>query len=270
MSGLGLIAGEGELPLLIARSAADAGLRIVAVALSPSIAPGLRALAERVYRIGPDRPEEIIAALSSEGVDQAVMAGKVWKESMFESGAIQAGVDLCMGGNPARNDDAILRTFVERLEGAGINVKEQTEFLGRAVAGEGLLASREPDAREWEDIRFGFEMAKYIAGADIGQTVVVKHGVVLAVEALEGTDAAILRGGRLGRGGAVVAKVSKPSQDMRFDVPTVGKDTLRSMHSAGATALGVEAGRTFIVDGEGVSRLADQMGIAIVGLKVEG
>ncbi|HHV62482.1 MAG TPA: LpxI family protein [Firmicutes bacterium] len=266
MSGLGLIAGEGELPLLVARSAADAGLRIIAVALSPSVTPGLSAFADRVYRIGPDRPEDIVGVLSSEGVDQAVMAGKVWKERMFEDGAIRAGVDLCMGDNPARNDDAILRAFVERLEGAGINVREQTEFLGQAIARTGLLASREPDAREWGDILFGFQVAKYIAGADIGQTVVVKNRVVLAVEALEGTDAAILRGGRLGREGAVVVKVSKPAQDMRFDVPTIGKETLRTMHSVGATVLGVEAGKTFIVDIDGVSRLADQMGISIVGL----
>jgi DUF1009 family protein len=154
--------------------------------------------------------------------------------------------------------------FVRELAAEGIGVLDQTEFLKSLMPGSGVLSRRSPTAAQQADMEFGFAIAKQMGGLDIGQTVVVKNGAVMAVEAIEGTDACIRRGGALGRGGVTVAKTAKPNQDVRFDVPGIGPDTLQAMIEVGAVALVMEAGKTLLIDRDQVLALADQHGITIV------
>ena len=156
--------------------------------------------------------------------------------------------------------------FVQALARAGFTAFDQTDLIHKLMPHRGTITSREPDERERKDMEFGFRMAKEIGRLDVGQTAVVKDAAVMALEAIEGTDACIKRGGQLARGGAVVAKVAKPEQDNRFDVPTVGRTTLESMIEVGATALAIEADKTLLVEREAVVKLAEEHGIAIVAM----
>lgn len=164
------------------------------------------------------------------------------------------------------SDDTLTLALVEELAAEGISVLDQTELLRPLMPQPGVLSRREPTDSELADMRFGLKMAKQIGGLDIGQTVVVKNRAIMAVEAIEGTDACIRRGGQLGRGGVTVAKSAKPKQDMRFDVPSIGPDTIDSMIEAGAVALVIEAGCTLVVDREGMVAKADQNKISIVSM----
>jgi DUF1009 family protein len=165
------------------------------------------------------------------------------------------------------SDDALLRGVAEELESEGIAVVESTLFLGALLAPEGALTARQPDAAQWADIRYGLAVAKGIGAWDIGQTVVVKSRMVLAVEALEGTDAALRRGGALGRGGAVAVKVSKPGQDLRFDVPAVGPATVEICRESGIAVLAVEAGNTLLLEREVLLDQAAAADLVIVGVR---
>jgi DUF1009 family protein len=167
---------------------------------------------------------------------------------------------------PDRKDDTIMMAFVQALARAGFTAFDQTALIRKLMPHRGTLTGREPDEREKKDMEFGFRLAKEIGRMDVGQTVVVKDSAVMALEAIEGTDACIRRGGELARGGAVVAKVAKPEQDNRFDVPTVGKATLETMVEVGATALAIEADKTLLVEREAVVKLAEEHGIAIVAM----
>ena len=165
---------------------------------------------------------------------------------------------------PNRKDDTIMLGFVRELNKAGIEVLDQTVLIRLLMPETGCLTKRKPTADEEKDIAFGLRMAKELGRLDVGQTVVVKGLAVMALEAIEGTDACIARGGELARGGAVVVKTAKPKQDQRFDVPAVGLKTVATMVSVGAKVLAIEAGRTLLVDRDEVVALADQNGIAIV------
>jgi DUF1009 family protein len=163
-------------------------------------------------------------------------------------------------------DDAILRALADLLEQEGISIRSSTFLLPEILAAKGCWTEREPSAAEQVDIDLGWGLAKKIGGLDIGQCIVVAGGSVMAVEAIDGTDATIKRGGRLGSGNAVVIKVSKPNQDLRFDIPTVGIDTVRVMHEAGATALAVEAGKVIVFEKDEMVAFADRCGISITAL----
>jgi len=168
---------------------------------------------------------------------------------------------------PDMRVDSIMNILIDELAGRGIEVVGSLDFLKGYLAEPGELGAKKPEPRQWEDIEFGYKMAKAIGKYDIGQTVVVKDRAVMAVEAVEGTDQAIIRGGRLAKSGAVVVKTAKPGQDLRFDVPVAGIDTLESMKSVGAAVLAVEAGMVLMVDKKAMAQMADQNGICIVGVK---
>ena len=267
MEKVGLLAGVGKLPVEFMRAAKQLGHEVVVIAVVSDVEPELAAEADAYYEINVAKLDKVIKTLKKNGVAKVTMIGKVTKEILFKGlkfpdwRAIKLLAKL-----RNRKDDTIMLAIVEELAKDGLEVVDQTLYLKPLMPSCGVLSRRKPTASEEDDIRFGFVTAKAMGGMDIGQTVVVKHKAVMAVEAIEGTDACIRRGGQLGRGGVTVAKSAKPKQDMRFDVPGVGPDTVDSMIEAGAVALVIEAGKTLVVDRDRMVEKADQHGMTIVAM----
>jgi len=265
MKTIGLLAGVGRLPVEFARAASGMGITVIAVGVVPGVDPDLGPAAAKFHSVSVGELDRVIAVLKAEGVREVTMLGKVTKELMFSGDlAIDERMRKLLAGLADRSDDAVMLAFVRELAAEGIGVADQTALFRALMPAPGVLSRRQPTAAEQADMDFGFRMAKEIGALDIGQTVVVKNRAVLAVEAIEGTDACIRRGGALGRGGAVVAKVAKPNQDVRFDVPAVGVGTITSMIEGGAGALVIEAGKTLLVERDKALALADANGIAVV------
>jgi len=268
-SKVGLLAGVGRLPVEFARAARGMGIKVIAIGLVSGVDPELQAAADKYYAIGAGKLSRIIATLKAEDVRQVTMLGKVTKEMLYTFAALpDVRLLKLLAGLKDFSDDTLQMAFVNEFAGEGITVFDQTAFLKSLMPGAGVLTRRAPNPDEQADMDFGLAMAKRIGALDIGQTVVVKQRAVMAVEAIEGTDACIRRGGALSRGGATVAKAAKPNQDSRFDVPSIGPDTIRAMAEAGATALVIEAGATFVVSREETVALADKHGITIVAKSV--
>jgi DUF1009 family protein len=268
MKKLGLIAGSGELPLAIAAEARAKGYTVIAVGLDPLAERGLETAADEVKWVNVGKLGKIIDTLTKAGIKEAVMAGKVPKSLLYKSRitpdmrAVKVLFSL-----KDRSDDSILLAITRELKKDGIKLLNTTDFSANLLTPEGVLTKRSPTKEEWRDITFGWEIAKQIGRLDIGQTVVIKDKAVMAVEAIEGTDEAIKRGGKLAGEGAVVVKVSKPHQDMRFDVPVAGLDTLRAMISIGARVLAVEAGQSILLDRGKIVAEANSAGISVVGYR---
>ena len=266
MPRLGLIAGNGRFPLVFAKAAQAEGVEIVAVAHQGETQPEIAALVPGITWVRVGELGKIIATLQHAGITQAVMAGGIHKAGALTHFQPDERGMAFISRLPSLKDDVILRGVAQELEGEGITVVESTRFLAALIAQEGILTIHPPDEQQWMDIRLGFTVAKEIGRWDIGQSVVVKRGTVLAVEGVEGTNAAIQRGGVLGGAGTVVVKVSKPQQDLRFDVPAIGPDTIAVMHEVGAITLAVEAGKTLMLDKSELLLAADTQGISVVGL----
>lgn len=267
MMKIGLLAGLGRLPVEFAYAARQTGTNVVAVGVVGGVDAELAQAAQSYAAIGVGQLRKIISFLQEQQVTQVTMLGKVTKELMF-SGQLEMDADMqaLLAALPDHNDDTIMLGFVKRLAMEGIGVLDQTSLLKPLMPQAGVLTKRQPTKEEIADMQYGFKMAKEMGRLDIGQTVVVKDAAVLAVEAIEGTDACIRRGGSLGRGAVTVAKVAKPQQDQRFDVPAIGPATLQSMIAAGAKSLALEAGRTLLVDRETVLELAEENDITIVAM----
>jgi len=267
MKMIGLLAGAGGLPVQFARAARGMGFTVIAVGLVPGVDPELNNIANKTYHISVGQLQEILTTLKNEGVTQVTMLGKVTKELMF-AGNVQLDhrIQVMLASLADNNDDTIMLAFVRELLTEGFSILDQTALIKSLMPGQGVLTSRLPSIEEKADMEFGFKIAKEMGRLDIGQTVVVKKCAVMAVEAIEGTDVCIRRGGELGRSGVTVAKVAKPNQDLRFDVPTVGVSTIEAMCTAGATALVIEAGKTLIVDREKVVSMANDHNITIVAM----
>jgi UDP-2,3-diacylglucosamine hydrolase len=265
---LGLIAGSGELPMAIATEARARGYTIIAVGLDPLAEKALETAADEVKWVNVGKLGTIIDTLTKAGIKEAVMAGKVPKSLLYRS---KITPDLravkVLFSLKDRSDDSIMLAITRELEKDGIKLLSTTDFSSRLLTPEGVLTRLSPSKEEWRDITFGWKIAKQIGRLDIGQTVVVKDKAVMAVEAIEGTDEAIRRGGKLAGDGAVVVKVSKPQQDMRFDVPVTGLDTLRAMTSVRARVLAVEAEHSILLDREKMVAEADGAGISVVGYR---
>lgn len=272
---VGVVAGEGELPRAMVEAALARGLGVVVVDLDlgqprrsreGGVAPGLEGRVH-VHRLSPADWERVVETFSRYGVRAVYAAGKVNRvaaSALFEQAATGEGRTLFERGRYLEDQD-LSRLFAEALERRGIRLGSQHELLGHLLARPGVLTRRPPDAREAADIEMGRRLAREVAALDIGQTVVVRHGTVLAVEAAaEGTDATIRRAGRLAGPGSVVVKVSRPDQDARFDTPVIGPETLRAMRAARASCLAVEAHRCLLLHRERVVRAADRAGIALV------
>lgn len=267
MEKLGILAGVGKLPVECARSAAGLGYEVYAIALLADSDPAIAQFAKDYRFISVAQLDAILNYLKSNQIRNVTMIGKVTKELLF-NGAVQPDMRMLqlIMTLPDRNDDTIMMAFVRELARAGIQTFDQTKLIRKFMPPRGTITGREPTEQELRDMEFGFRIAKELGRFDIGQTVVVKNLAVMALEAIEGTDACIERGGQLAHGGAVIAKVSKPQQDNRFDVPTVGCRTIEQMIQVGATALAIEAGKTLLVEREQMIALADANGISIVAM----
>jgi DUF1009 family protein len=266
MKKLGIIAGHGRLPLAVAAEARAKGYRVIAVGLEPVADRELASASDEIKWINVGKLGSIIAALKKAGVTEVVMAGKVPKSLLYE-GKIKPDLRAVkvLLSLKDRKDDSILLAITRELEQDGITLLKTTDFSSGLLTPPGVLTRNAPSKKEWKDVEFGFEIAKEMGGLDIGQTVVVKGTAVMAVEAIEGTDEAIRRGGRLAGPGAVVIKVSKPQQDMRFDVPTVGISTLEAMVEVKARVLAVEKGTSILLDRQEMLKKADKSKISVVG-----
>ncbi len=267
MNTIGLLAGVGRLPVEFAKAAQAMGTKVIAVGVVPGVDEELAQSAQRYVAIGVGQLRKIIDYMKSNEVTQVTMLGKVTKELMF-SGAVELDQEMqaLLALLPDHNDDTIMLGFVKRLALEGIGVLDQTALLKPLMPEPGVLTERQPSEAELADMKYGFRMAKAIGGLDIGQTVVVKDAAVLAVEAIEGTDVCIRRGGSLGRGAVTVVKVAKPQQDNRFDIPAIGPATLKAMIEAGAKSLALEARHTLLVDRPTVLKLAAENDITIVAI----
>ncbi len=262
---IGLIAGNGRLPLAIAASARAAGHRVVAVGHVGETRKDLKYYADSLQWVYIGELGRILEILKTEGAETVLIAGGVPKRHFFSQARPDERAFKLLTRLKGRKDDAILRAIAEEIESEGMRVGSLVPYLKEIMAPRGCLTEKRPTEREEEDIAFGWTIAKKVGALDVGQSVVVKEGIILAVEAIEGTDEAIRRGGRLGRGEVVVVKVCKPHQDLRLDLPVIGPSTVKTLKQARASALAVEAGKTIIVDREKVIRLANEIGLCIVG-----
>ena len=266
---LGLIAGGGQFPLIAADAARQKGVRVVAVAHLGETDDALSDRVDEIVWIKLGQLGHLIKALKKQGVRKALLAGTITKKKMFENVRPDLKGLTLMSKLAVFHDDDILRAVADELAKEGIEIVSSTLYLPDLVAHPGCLTRKKPTRAEQEDIRFGWRVAKELGRLDIGQCVVVRSKTVLALEAMEGTNETILRGGSLGREKTVVVKVSKPNQDLRFDVPAVGSDTVRTMARVKASVLAVEAAKTLIFDKKEMIAYADQSGISIIAREDE-
>lgn len=264
---LGVIAGNGKFPLLLIREAHSEGYRVVLCAIEKEASPLLEKVVDACKWVKIGQLGKVVKFFRSQGVHEAVMAGKVEKVRLFQEN-VRPDLKMMQVLMKIRDfkDDSLLRGIADYLHDQGIDLLDSTHFIKDALPGVGVLGRKRPSKENLEDIAFGFRIAKAIGGLDIGQTVVIKKRAVLSVEAIEGTDEAIRRGGRLGAGKVTVVKVAKPNQDMRFDVPTVGLGTLKSLIDARAAAFAFEAGKTIFLDQAQFVEEANRRDIALVGV----
>jgi DUF1009 family protein len=265
---LGLIAGNGRFPFLVLDAARGAGHDVTVVALKEETYPELADAASRhaapLHWISIGQLGACIRHLREAGVTQAVMAGQVKHTKLFD-----VRPDLLLGKVlmrlAVRNTDSIISGVADVLRDEGIELLDSTAFLQPLMARAGTLTRRGPTVDEQRDLEVGYRVADAIAGLDVGQAIAVKAGAVVAVEAMEGTDAMIARAGELAGAGVTVVKVAKPNQDMRFDVPVAGVSTVEALQRAGATLLSVDAEKTLMIDGNAVIEAANAAGICLVG-----
>lgn len=267
---IGLIAGNGTFPSKVLRAARRLGHTVTVVGIEGEAFPELEALAREVGGatftwVPLGHLGTCIKTLTASGVTQAVMAGQVKHVKVF--GGVMPDLTLLSVLTRLRSNstDALIAAIADVLAQHGIALMDSTALLRDLLAGTGPLTRTGPSPAMLADFEIGYRAADAVAGVDVGQTVIVKDRAVVAVEAMEGTDAAIARAGELAGAGTRVVKVAKPNQDMRFDVPIVGVSTIRAMASAGADALSVDAAKTLLIDGPDVIRAADEAGIVIVG-----
>jgi UDP-2,3-diacylglucosamine hydrolase len=263
---LGIIAGSGAYPLQVARSARSSGVKqIVAAAFTDETDAALAQHVDALEWLRVGQLSRLLSFFKARGIRHAIMAGQIAPKNLFD---VRPDVKtlLLLARLKRRNAETIFGAIADELRGVGVELLPATTFLDDAVAQHGLIAGRGLNRREEADVRYGFDIAKQVSALDIGQTVVVKDGTVVAVEAFEGTNEAIKRGGALARKGAVLVKVSKPNQDMRFDVPVIGARTVEIASAAHVRVIAVEAERTLLLEKDQLVAAAARHGISVVGV----
>ena len=260
----GLIAGNGDFPFLVLEAARNQGIEMAVIAIREEAAQALERAATRIHWVSLGELSRAIELLHSEGVKRAVMAGQVKHNKIFSSIRPDWRLAKLLFSLPAKNTNALIGAVARVLQDEGIELIDSTKFLGPLLPSEGILTRRAPGEDEAADIAYGRRVARQIAGLDLGQTVVVRDRACVAIEAMEGTDETIERAARIAGGRRlVVVKVSKPRQDMRFDVPVAGMKTIEVMRRSNATALAIDAGRTLLFERDALIRAADEASIAI-------
>jgi UDP-2,3-diacylglucosamine hydrolase len=270
---LGLIAGNGRFPFLVLDAARGAGHDVTVIALKEETFPDLAATAKRppaaaFHWISLGELGKCIRLLKDAGVTRAVMAGQVKHTKLFADIVPDMTLLGVLMRLKARNTDALISGVADVLRDHGIDLIDSTTFLAPLLAREGVMTDRPLTDDQRTDLEFGYRVADTIARLDIGQTIAVKSAAVVAVEAMEGTDAVIARAGQLAGAGVRIVKVAKPNQDMRFDVPVIGVSTIEAMAAVSADTLSVDAGRTLMIDGDAIVKAANEAGIAVVGRRV--
>jgi UDP-2,3-diacylglucosamine hydrolase len=269
-SGWGLIAGNGRFPFLVLEGARSQGIEMAVIALKEEASPELENVAKRLHWVSLGELSKAIELMQREGVKRAVMAGQVKHSKIFSAIRPDWKLAKLLFSLPKKNTDSLIGAVAKVFEEEGIKLVDSTIFLKPLLPDAGVLTKRAPNEQEAADIEYGLGVAREIAGMDIGQTVVISDRACVAVEAMEGTDETIERAARFANGKPlVVVKVSKPGQDMRFDVPVVGLPTVERMKNGGATALAIDATRTLLFDRSKLIELADAAGIAIVAVPLK-
>jgi UDP-2,3-diacylglucosamine hydrolase len=261
---LGIIAGNGVYPQMVARAARKAGVKtIAAAAFTNETDPSISEHADMVEWLRVGQLSRLLKFFREKKVHQAIMAGQIAPKNLFDLRPDWKAL-LVLAKLKQRNAESIFSAIADELAGIEVELLPATSFLEDQIAQAGLIAGTNLSRRENADIAFGWKVAKEIARLDIGQTVVIKNGTVLAVEAFEGTNDAIKRGGALARHGAIMVKVAKPNQDMRFDVPVIGVETIKAAADAKLRAIAVEAGKTLLLEPAAIVQVAERAGISIV------
>jgi DUF1009 family protein len=264
---IGLIAGNGRFPIIFAQAARKKGVEIVAIGINEETSKELEKFVNKIYWLGVGELEKLLKILKEENIRSVVMAGQVKHKLLFDNNVkIDKRMQFLLGGLKNKKTDSIIGAVARLLGLSGIKVLSSITFLSDHLPERGVLTKISPDARQLKDIEFGRRIAKVIAGLDLGQSIAVKDMVVLAVESIEGTDEAIRRAAKYGKEGIVVIKVTKPRQDMRFDVPVIGPDTIKLLQEVKAGCLAIEAKKTLIIDKPETLRLAESGGISIVAV----
>ena len=267
MKKIGLIAGNRKFPLLFAASAKKQGCKIIAIAIKGDTSVKLKKFVDKIYWLKLSEFQKMFDIFKAEAVEGVVMAGQISPRRLF-SKETQSSPELrqILDTLKDKKAETLFGAVAKKLEASGLTLLDSTTFIEEYLPKKSTLTKLEPDFNTWEDIYFGLSLAKAVADLDIGQTVAVKSKTIIAVEAFEGTDNLIRRAGKIGRGKVLIVKVSKPKQDMRFDIPVIGLNTIKNLIRAKCSCLAFEAGKTLFIDRQESIRLADRQGICIVAV----
>lgn len=261
-----LIAGDGKLPVIMAENACKNGFKVVAISLSSDNRKELKKYCSKVYVFGPGEIGKIRKTLNNEGIKQVTFIGKVHKGLLLRCPKFDSEALRLLKEMERLNDDAVMLKIVDLLEEQGIQVLDQTIFIKNLMAPQGVLTKCLPSEEQGEDVNYGFWLAKEMGKLDVGQSVVIKDRMIMAVEAIEGTDKCIRRGGKIAKKNAVVVKVAKPTQDKRFDIPAIGLRTLKLLKKYKCSMIAIEAGETIIVDQKKVIDFANKHNIVVMSV----
>ncbi|MCH8207774.1 MAG: UDP-2,3-diacylglucosamine diphosphatase LpxI [Nitrospinae bacterium] len=261
---IGLIAGSGEIPKILALKALKMGIKVISISMTQEIGEVLAPHVQKDYSIWIGRPQKIFDTFRSENVSQFLLAGKFEKKMVFQLQMFDITALKILGRLATRQDKAILEECILFAEEEGFTVLDQKQYLNELFPGKGILTRKKPGKIEMEDIDFGVSIARDMADQEIGQTIVVKNKTVIAVEGVEGTDLTIERGCELANGKCVAIKVSRTNQDYRYDCPGIGPKTVETLVKGNASALALEAERVMIVERERVVKMADEAGLSII------
>ena len=266
MEKLGLIAGAGDLPLLLAQAALEQGRMPIVIQITQPASKQLESVAAEIYSFGIGQVQKVTKTLLDSGVRELVVIGKIETGILFRPFLVDPTAVKILASNRNKGTHAVVAAVIEHFESKGLTVVEQSRYLKELMPSAGVLTKRQPTQSQWSDVRYGMRLARQVADLGIGQTVIVKNMTAVAIEALEGTDEAIKRGGALGGKGIIVAKAAATNHDFRVDVPTVGEQTLQALHAVGGSVLAVEAERTFVMNQHALREEADRCKIPIVAL----
>lgn len=261
-----LFAASGRLPSVLAEEIKRRGHSLLVVAVTSAVDTRVRQMADSHVELGPGELQRAIDTCRDYGAQAVAFAGKFEKRDFCAGLELDSRMRAVLSSAASLGDDAVMRSIAAEFEAEGLVILSQIELAQALVAPEGILTRTQPSREQMADVAHGSEALRVMGPLDVGQSVVVKQRVIVAVEGVEGTDEAVLRGGTLAGGDAVVVKASKPGQDLRFDVPAVGENTIASMHAAGCRVLAIESGATIIIDRDRSVCLADRYGICVIGI----